>query len=310
MRGSFGRECFCAIPTLLGSTYWGVRMKRLLMGLFCLLLAGAAVAGSANHARQSMQASMLVTGAIVVAPDGSVRSYTIDHAEKLPAPVLELIERGTKSWIFEPPLLDGQPVVAKASMSLRVVAQSAGKGDYAISLEGAQFGRDGSRPGESIKCIVCVDPRYPQSAIEAGVSGAVYLRVLVDRQGRVQNAIAEQVNMGILASDRELDKWRKVLADAALAAIKAWTFKIPTSGKDASQDHWEVQIPVSFNLVRDGSSPPDQYGKRDVYVPGPKQPVPWPEKAEAFSTGTDAIADGGLYQIGSGLHLTTPLNGA
>jgi hypothetical protein len=42
--------------------------------LFCLLLSGVALAAGPNEVRKRVQASMLVTGSIIVAPDGSVRS--------------------------------------------------------------------------------------------------------------------------------------------------------------------------------------------------------------------------------------------
>jgi hypothetical protein len=289
-------------------------MKRWLMGLCGLLLAGAALADSLKDVRERVQASMLVTGSILVAPDGSVRSYTIDHPEKLPPVVVGLIDKGTKSWIFAPVVIDGQPVAARANMSLRVVAKPDGKDEYAISVAGAQFGKDkndkedDSEPGETITYDTHPSPSYPQAAVRAGVWGTVYLRLLVNRQGRVENAIAEQVNMGVVASDQELGKWRQVLADASLRVVKGWTFHIPTKGREATKDYWEARVPVSYSL--DGRTPHERYGRWDPYVPGPEQAVPWQQKSEESSGAADAIADGGLYQIGSGLHLTTPLNGA
>jgi hypothetical protein len=289
-------------------------MKRLLMGLFCVFLSSAALTAEPKDVRQRVQASMLVTGSIVVAPDGTVSSYTIDHPEKLPPVVVGLIDKGTKSWIFAPVLIDGQPVAARANMSLRIVAKPDGKDDYAISVEGAQFGKDkndkddDSEPGETITYDTHPSPRYPEAAVHAGVWGTVYLRLLVDRQGRVANAIAEQVNLGVVASDQELDKWRNVLAEASLRTVKGWTFHTPTVGREATKDHWEARVPVSYIL--DGRTPRESYGKWHPYVPGPEQAVPWQQKFEEPSGAADAIADGGLYQIGSGLRLTTPLNGA
>ena len=284
-------------------------MKHWLMGLFCLLVAGTALAGSSYDVRQRVQASMLVTGSILVAPEGTVRSYAIDHPEKLPPVVVGLIDKATKSWIFAPVLIDARAVAAKANMSLRIVAKPDGKDDYAISLEGAQFGKDDdSEPGETITYNTRPSPRYPLSAASAGVWGTVYLRVLVNREGRVESAIAEKVNIGVVASDEELNKWRNVLAKTSLDAVKGWTFNIPTLGHEATKDHWDARIPMNFTLA--GRTPRETYGKWDAYVPGPEQTVPWREKSAESSGSADAIADGSLHQVGSGLHLTTPLNGA
>jgi len=288
-------------------------MKRLLIGLFCVFLSSAALAAGPKDVRERVQASMLVTGSIVVAPNGTVSSYTIDHAEKLPPVVVGLIDKGTKDWIFAPVLIDGQPVAARANMSLRVVAKPDGKDEYAISLAGAQFGKDKNdmyddgEPGQSITYDTHPSPHYPPSAVRAGVWGTVYMRLLINRQGRVEDAIAEQVNMGIVASDQELDKWRNVLAEASLRTAKGWTFHIPTVGREATKDHWEARVPVNYSIQ--GRTPRESYGKWDPYVPGPEKAVPWQQKFEEPSGAADAIADGGLYQIGSGLHLTTPLNG-
>ena len=61
-------------------------MKRLL--LLLLLggwLAGTAQADGQRSAAAQAEASMLVTATIVVATDGSVSGYAVDHPEKLPA---------------------------------------------------------------------------------------------------------------------------------------------------------------------------------------------------------------------------------
>ncbi|HEY8683006.1 MAG TPA: energy transducer TonB [Rhodanobacter sp.] len=282
-------------------------MKRLLMGLFCVLLSGVALAAGPDDVRKRMQASMLVTGSIIVAPDGTVRSYAIDHREKLPPQVVGLIDKGAKAWKFEPTLLDGQPVAAKADMSLRIVAKPVDKDDYSIDVEGAEFGQYDEKAVDSITYKTHAAPRYPESAARARVWGTVYLLLHVGRQGQVEDAVAEQVNMGVVASDLELDRWRRVLAKAALVAAKSWTFNIPTSGREASQDHWDARVPVVFSLDR--LTPRDQYGKWSAYVPGLKQPVPWLRKSESVPGSVDALADGGLHQVGHGLHLKTPLNG-
>jgi len=44
-------------------------------------------------------------------------------------------------WRFEPVLLDGKPVAAKAPMSMRVVASKRDDGNYNIGIRSAYFGQ-------------------------------------------------------------------------------------------------------------------------------------------------------------------------
>jgi hypothetical protein len=283
-------------------------MKRLLIGLCCGLFSCAVLAAGLAAVRKLVQASMLVTGSIIVAPDGSVRSYTIDRAEKLPAVVVGLIGKNVPNWKFEPSALDGRPVAAKATMGLRVVAKPVGDGNYSISIGGVQFGQGAS--DESISYKHREAPSYPIWAAQARVSGTVYLLLRVGRQGQVEDALAEQVNLGVTASDASMERWRHVLANAALNAARRWTFNTPTSGKHVGDDYWVARVPVNFSLRESGQPFRDAYGQWKAYVPGPRQPVPWFDKGRMMSTGVDALPAGGIYQVDQGLRLTTPLAGA
>lgn len=81
----------------------------------------ALAAGPTLSAKRA-EATMLVTGSITLAPDGTVRSYSIYRREALPEPVAELIDNNASAWRFEPVVVQGQPVAAIADMSLRVLA--------------------------------------------------------------------------------------------------------------------------------------------------------------------------------------------
>lgn len=298
-------------------------MKRFLIGLFCALLSAAALAAGPNEVRKRVQASMLLTGKIMVAPDGNVRSYIVDQAEKLPPAVTSLIANNVPRWKFEPTLLDGKPVAAEAKMSFRVVAKPVGDGNLSIGISGAEFGQD--KPGESISYSKRVSPVYPLEAARAGVSGTVYLVLRVGRQGQVVDVVAEQVNMTVLGSDDELEKWRQVLAKSAVRAARQWTFNPPTSGKWVDAKYWVARVPINFNLriagmprgesygMLQGESygmpRSESYGQWQVYVPGPRQPVPWFDSKQMASTSADALPDGDVQQVDQGLRLTSPLNG-
>jgi hypothetical protein len=263
-------------------------MKRFLMGLLCLLLSATALAAGPSEVSKRVQASMLLTGKIVVAPDGSVRSYAIDQPK----------------WKFKPTLLDGKPVAAEAEMSFRVVVKPVGAGNFSISISGAEFGQ--GKPGESISYKRRVAPGYPAQAAHERVSGTVYLLVRVGRQGQVVDAVAEQVNMTVLGSDAELERWRQALAKSALRAAMQWTFNPPTSGKDVDAEYWVARVPCNFRMQADRG---ESYGQWQAYVPGPRQPVPWFDNKQMASTSADALPDGDVQQVDQGLRLTSPLNG-
>jgi TonB family protein len=283
-------------------------MKRFLIGLFCALLSVAALAAGPGEVRKRVQASMLLTGKIVVAPDGNVRSYAVDQAEKLPPAVAGLIANNVPRWKFEPTLLDGKPVAAEAKMSFRVVAEPVDGGKFSMGISGAEFGQ--GKPGESISYNKRVRVIYPPEAAQARVSGTVYLVLRVGRQGQVVDVVAQQVNMRVLASDSELERWRQVLARSAMRAARQWTFNPPTSGKWVDADYWVARVPVNFNLRTPGMPKEESYGQWQEYVPGPRQPIPWFDKEQMASTSADALPDGDIRQVDQGLRLTSPLNGS
>lgn len=283
-------------------------MKHWLISLFCVLLSGAALAAGPAAVRKRVQASMLLTGTIMVAPDGSVSGYTIDKAEKLPPMVTGLMAESIPRWKFEPTLLDGKPVAAKAKMSLRFVAKPVGDDKYSVGISSTQFGQN--VPGESITYKDRVAPIYPPLAVRSRVSGTVYLLLRVGRQGQVQDAVAEQVNLVVVDSDEEMERWRKMLANSALAAARKWTFNLPTSGEHMNDKYWVARVPVAYGLVSGGLQA-DDYGKWQPYVPGPKQPVPWIDDQRLLSGGADALPGEGLHQLErDGLHLITQPSGA
>ena len=280
-------------------------MKRFLIGLSCALLSVAALATGPTALRKRMQASMLLTGTIVVAPDGSVRSYAIDHAEKVPPDVSSLVERNVWQWKFAPVLLNGTPVAAQAKMSFRIVAKPVGDDRFSIGISGAQFGQ--SLPGESISIREMSRPVYPAVAANARVEGTVYLLLRVGRQGEVQDVVAEQVNMGVLDNERQLERWRPVLAKVAVQAARKWTFNVPASGSAADEDNWYVRVPVRFGI---GPFTVDDYAQWEAYIPGPRQPIPWFDEGQQVSVSADASPDGAINQPDRGLNLLTPLDGA
>jgi hypothetical protein len=276
-------------------------MKHLLSGMLCLLLAGPALA-SGPSVRERVEESMVVTGTITVAPDGTVGGYTLDRPERIEPIAAQVIGKNIPRWAFEPVLHEGKPAAAKAKMNLRLVAKPLGDGKFAVSISSAYFGEADS----SMKRDMSARPLYPMRAIYARVEGTVYLMLSIDRTGKVNDAVAEQVNLRVIASDMVLQRWRKLFAESSVAAGRRWTFA-PAAADDA-EPYRVVRVPITYQLHRMGALVSDTYGQWVGYVPGPIEPAPWFDTDKMLTAGHDALPeDGGIYGKPS-LSLRTPLD--
>ncbi|MGO4701379.1 energy transducer TonB [Dyella sp. 2RAB6] len=286
-------------------------MKRIGMLLLCLALCGAAIAQTASAVRKRAEASMVVNGHIVLAPDGSVRSCTLDQQDQLPVPVVDLVKRNSATWRFQPVLADGVAVAAEAPMHLRVVATPSGDGDtFNLRIVSGTFSNGQADKGLAYKNRT--PPRYPQDAVQARVSGTVFLLVRVQPDGTVGDVAAEQVNLNVADSENGMRRWRKLLAASSIEAARNWTFTVPANGPGRNGDAWIVRVPVAYHLRHMGDSEQPESAAWQAYIPGPKEPIPWMDEYRRThkdeSLGADALPDGSLYLVGSGLHLTTPLD--
>lgn len=296
--------------------------------LIALALPALAFAhGGIDAAKRSAEASMLVTGEIAVNPDGSVYGYSLDQRDKLPPAVISLIDQTLTGWKFTPVKVSGKPVLAKALMSLRVVAKQVDAEHDAISVESAAFGSETAQANTPSACadrscltyIKRPPPSYPHNLINDLVSGTVYLAVEVNRQGKVAQVAVEQVNLRRLADETMLDRWRRELGRASMQAAHNWTFQVPQTGSEASRDNWVVTIPVNYSIGIPGERKTIgavAYGQWDVYVPGAMHSIPWAEAQQsqtASKVAADAVPDNGVPFIAdTRFVLLTPLgsNGA
>ena len=245
----------------------------------------------------------MVTGWVEVAPDGSVYNYTLDQPDKLDSGVVNLIAKTIATWKFKPVLVDGKPVLAKAKMNLRIVATKQDKDEYEIRVRGVTFGGDGAKDegkaGNEMNAEpsykVRKPPSYPAVALRARTGGTAYLALEVDHTGHVERAIATQVNLRAVGSEKDMRLLRQAFAEASLTAAKAWTFNVPQSGKFATKDDWTVIVPINYSIRGTGESREERrYGQWDVYVPGPVTPIPWEQDQVADGNNADAVADDGL----------------
>lgn len=234
---------------------------------------------------------MVVTGWIEISPDGSVHGYALDHQDKLPPPVVNVARDTIATWKFRPVLVDGKPVLAKTKMNLRVVGSPLGNGLYKVRVHGETFG-DG-KSSEWVSYRERKPPGYPVAALKLSVEATVYLALEVGRDGHVQQAIAQQVNLRDIGTERDMKILRKIFAAVCVETARKWTFEPPTTGPDANGDHWTVRVPVNFTINGIGSG--RGYGEWDAYVPGPITPVPWEQDRIVEGANTDALPDGSAF---------------
>ncbi|MGH8184853.1 MAG: energy transducer TonB [Rhodanobacteraceae bacterium] len=299
--------------------------------LMALAVPGLAFAhGGVDAAKRSVEGSMLVTGEIAVNPDGGVYGYSLDHRDKLPPAVVNLIDQTLTGWKFTPVKVNGKPELAKAFMSLRIVAKQIDAKHDAISVESAAFGAETTQAHKTSDCAnvasvangACLTyltrrpPDYPRNLINDLVSGTVYLVLEVDRQGRVAQVAVEQVDLREIADGATLGRWRRELGDVSLAAARKWTFQVPQAGSGEGWNHWIVFVPVNYAIDVFGQKKkigePD-YGQWDAYVPGPVNSIPWlqEQRGQIASNGNaDAIPDDGTPFIAdTRFVLLTPISG-
>lgn len=269
-------------------------MKKL---MFAALFALAAAAASASPSK-NLESSAVVDGTIVLTKDGAVQLATVEHPEKYGQPIADLVRKVALTWRFDPVLRDGQPVIAKASMHVRVILTKSADGNFTARIKGATFGGNNADTPDNLysENQKKIGPRYPLAAIKARVQGAVYLALHIDHEGHVIDAVAEQVNLENTGPDGVLQKYRQLMAKASLDAVRRWTYRVPTTGKLAGQDSWTLHVPIVYTLNVVGAAPVERVWR--TYVPGPYTPAPWVDKPSMATA--DALADDGGYTEGAG----------
>lgn len=286
-------------------------MVRLCIALLWGLVAGTAAAatdGTRADVRKTIESSLLVTGSIDIAIDGTVSAHRVDQPEKLPQPVRDLVAKAVPQFRFEPPVVDGKPVEGRAKMGLRIVATPHESGDYRIRLANASFGhqadpanKDRPRPHKM------TPPVYPAAAYQSNVSGTVYLVLKIDGKGTVEEVAVEQTNLTVLGNERQMRQSRATLERVSIAAARRWQFDTTVWDTPRFGSSWSVRVPVAFTLLDSMSREPDRpYGQWEAYVPGPKNRVSWLSDEENRRS-PDAMVAGVAHPVGSGPKLLTRL---
>lgn len=273
------------------------------MAIWVLLFSTWAQAGGVGAVRKQVEMSMLVKGEISVDASGKVVDLRLDRPEQLPAGVVSFVLAQVPTWVFEPVTLDGSAVALRNRMRLLAVVKKDDAGGYELRLQAVSFHPLERQAGFDVVKDNMQPPRYPVSLARAGASGSVFLLLRVGRDGTVQDAFAEQVNLRSLATENVMQKMRDAFAQSAVSAARRWTFTPPTQGPLASADYWTVRTTVDYLLDVD----PFQYGKWVAYVPGPRQTADWVDR-ELVRTSPETLAGGETLALAKGdLRLLTPV---
>lgn len=253
-------------------------------------------------ARPRPWASMLLSGYVDINPDGGVREYALDNPGKIPPVVQGVIKQAVQGWRFKVDVAG--KVIARAKMSLRVVAKPVDKTEFSISVEGVQFTDDSAAPGEEVTRHSTIRPSYPKDAIDERTAATVYVLVQVGRDGHVLNAGAEQVNFTLDCPPSSRHGLENQFAHASELAIRKWTFDVPTRGPQAAAPYWYARIPVTYSLTGVGMPrSSEEYGAWQPYIPGPRRSLPWVNDRGVMASAPDATPGDQPVLLGGPLQL-------
>ena len=282
-------------------------MFRRLSVLLALLVFSAAVHADTGRGgvRKQVESSLSVTGTVDITPAGDVVAHTLDQPEKLPKGIVDMVARIAPRWKFESIPLQGN-AVSRSAMSLLFVAKKHDDGQLTVELRSASFNGPSPQGRTTLDKKTFRTPDYPFAALGgSGVSGTVYLVVRYDREGRILDIDAEQVNMRVIGTEAQMAQWRRALTQSCLTAAKRWKLVVPDGGIPKDRDFTVGRIPVSFSME---SMRETRYGQWEAYIPGPRASIPWMANTSLAGSAPDAFAPGAFHSADAQRHLLTSLS--
>lgn len=265
------------------------------------LVATAAHSQSTRQAREEVEMSMLVRGHVDIDREGRITAHELEQPDKLPGYVIDMVAAAMPTMRFEPVVVDGAPVLARARMTLRLVAQPDG-GQMLLNIRSAHFGDRNAVPEEErVRHVAMNPPRYPSDVLHLGGSGTVYLLLKVGRDGLVEDVVVEQTNLTAVGTGREMERVRASLERASVREARRWRFAPPVAGEEAGAPYWVMRVPVEFSIGTTPSSP--AYGEWMAYHPGQRAPRPEWAGQDVPGFSPDLLAAGAAHQAHSRFRL-------
>lgn len=287
-------------------------MRLIAMVLLAMLLAGSGsvqAAGPKDVLAQA-EATLQLTGTVVVDEQGRVIRHTLDQEAMLEEWLTQFVARQVDRWQFEPTRVDGKPVVAEVQMYLRLVGHREPGDKVRVRIAGTHFGGPNTGPLTDYPRIAqMTPPEFPKAPLRIGGQGIVYLLVQIGRDGRVLNIGVEQTNLRIAGTERQMKMMREDFESAAIRQARHWTFTPPSTGLLVNDESWLIRVPIEFALSAPWGrvSTPGQW---DSYIPGPRNvDMPWAADQLRSAGAPDALpAQVGAYPLTQGIKLLTPLS--
>ncbi len=213
-------------------------MSRRIFVLLALLVFSATLHADTGRGavRKQVESSLSVTGTVDITPAGDVVAHRLDQTEKLPKGIVDTVARIAPRWKFESIPLQSN-AVSRSAMSLLFVAKKQEDGQLTVELRSASFNSPSPQGRATFEKKTFRTPEYPFAALgNAGVSGTVYLVVRYDREGRILDIDAEQVNMRVIGTEAQMAQWRRALTQSCLTAAKRWKLVVPDGDILKGQD--------------------------------------------------------------------------
>lgn len=159
--------------------------------------------------------------------DASGTVTRLDSESQLGPELKDRLEREIRSWRFKPGTIDGRPALTDSKLHLALEVTPIDDERSSLRLI-----RAGTGAGYRAMTV----PRYPEVSVRARRQGLVLLNVRYGEDGRVTE----------LALDENAPHADKALVDAAIAAVKHWTFTPEVVGGRALTG--VARVPVCFGL--------------------------------------------------------------
>jgi len=232
---------------------------------------GPATVAAAEYA-VPIEGFMVLTGRMEVGADRRVSGYAIDRAAQVPDEVTAFLARQAANWHVEFDA-DVAPPSGAVRFTVRLRASPIGDGLYQLWLDGVHL--DEPLPAaQRLRAARMGPPDYPRSMARIGASGIVYMQLLLDADGNIEDVFAEQVDLTAVAADpADLPRYQLEFIASAATAASRWRFKVPVEGPYA-RARQAVRVPVTF-LTR-----PVAYGQWEYLVRGVRGTSPWTSGAQ------------------------------